>query len=202
MRRDTVLARSSEDARARFAQLVEAGAAAIVVSGRESPAPGTTVSTSPNGSLPDPVRGTIEICGHAHYSAMPSEWPRPSVVRRKRLRNFPPMSTQSTQPAFFSIAEPQSAILQFARTLLILALAEAGLGRADEAAAAGQAALNSTGPVWPTPILAERLDRVLMRGGGDATEAAKYHTPYSDVTQRASSGFNNGDPAPARGATK
>ncbi len=51
----------------------------------------------------------------------------------------------------------------YSRTLLILALAEAGLGRIDEASAAGSAALECGRLVWPTMVLAARLDRSLSR---------------------------------------
>ena len=49
----------------------------------------------------------------------------------------------------------------YARTLLILALAAAGLGEIDEAAAAGAAALESGRVVWPTMVLAGKLDQSL-----------------------------------------
>jgi hypothetical protein len=78
----------------------------------------------------------------------------------------------------------------FARTLLILALAEAGLGRVDKAAAAGQAALASNCLVWPTLVLAEKLDRVLMRDNRNAPEAAEYHTLYSGMTNAPQADFN------------
>jgi hypothetical protein len=80
----------------------------------------------------------------------------------------------------------------YARTLLILALAEAGLGGVDEAAATGRVALDSTGLVWPTLVLAGKLDQVLMRNNGDATAAAEYHALYSDMAHRASSGSQHG----------
>ena len=49
----------------------------------------------------------------------------------------------------------------YARTLLILALAAAGLGDADEASAAGTMALESGRVVWPTMVLAGRLAAAL-----------------------------------------
>jgi hypothetical protein len=49
----------------------------------------------------------------------------------------------------------------YARTLLILALAAAGLGEMDEADALGSAALESGPAVWPTMVLAGKLDRSL-----------------------------------------
>lgn len=47
------------------------------------------------------------------------------------------------------------------RALLILGLAEAGLGRIDEASAAGNAALECGRLVWPTMVLARKLDHLL-----------------------------------------
>jgi transcriptional regulator with XRE-family HTH domain len=49
----------------------------------------------------------------------------------------------------------------YARTLLILALAAAGLGDIDEAAATGAEALSAGRVVWPTKVLAGRLARQL-----------------------------------------
>jgi len=79
----------------------------------------------------------------------------------------------------------------YARTLLILGLAEAGLGHVDEAVAAGRAALNSTGVVWPTLVLADKLDQTLMRDHEDAAEVVEYHARYLDVADRASSEFQH-----------
>ena len=50
----------------------------------------------------------------------------------------------------------------FARTHLILALALAGLGKLDEAHAAGSMALEAPRLVWPAAVLAGKLDRTLM----------------------------------------
>jgi hypothetical protein len=47
--------------------------------------------------------------------------------------------------------------------LLILGLAAAGLGEMDEAAAAGAAALECGRVVWPTMVLAGKLDRSLTQ---------------------------------------
>ncbi|TCO46444.1 helix-turn-helix transcriptional regulator [Actinocrispum wychmicini] len=75
----------------------------------------------------------------------------------------------------------------YARTLLILGLAEAGLGHIDEAAVAGRTALDSSGLVWPTLVLAGKLDQALIRGHKDAAEVVGYHDLYLDMTDRASS---------------
>ena len=66
----------------------------------------------------------------------------------------------------------------YARTLLILGLAEAGLGHVSDAVAAGRAALDEADVVWPTVVLAGKLDRVLMRDFKNAGEAAEYHELY------------------------
>lgn len=70
-----------------------------------------------------------------------------------------------------------------ARTLLILALAEAGLGRAEEASAAGIMALDCAVLVWPTMVLADRLDQVLADGSPQAAPAAAYHARYLDASE-------------------
>src|SRR5213083_2479327 len=51
----------------------------------------------------------------------------------------------------------------YARTLLILALAAAGLGDLDQAVTAGTAALDCGRIVWPTMVLAGKLDLALTR---------------------------------------
>lgn len=66
----------------------------------------------------------------------------------------------------------------FARTYLILALALAGLGKVDEAYAAGSAALETPRLVWPVAVLASKLDRKLMRDFTDTPEACSYHERY------------------------
>jgi hypothetical protein len=69
----------------------------------------------------------------------------------------------------------------YARTLLIMGLALAGLSRAAEAAAAGQAALSAARPVWPTMVLAGKLDQVLTRSFNGVTEVRDYHHLYTDT---------------------
>lgn len=71
---------------------------------------------------------------------------------------------------------------KYARTLLVLALAEVGLGRLEEASAAGSAALDCARPAWPTIVLAGRLDRSLAKR--PAAYAADYHARYLDATRR------------------
>jgi predicted XRE-type DNA-binding protein len=72
----------------------------------------------------------------------------------------------------------------YARTLLILGLAHAGLGRVDEAAAAGRVALDGAWLVWPTIVLARRLDQVLTRDFADAAETVDYRARYQDAVGR------------------
>ncbi len=72
----------------------------------------------------------------------------------------------------------------YARSLLILGLAEAGLGHVAEAAAAGQAALDGARLVWPTMVLAGKLDQILMRDFADVAETADYHARYADAASR------------------
>jgi hypothetical protein len=63
----------------------------------------------------------------------------------------------------------------YARTLLILALAAAGLGELDEAAAAGAAALECGPVVWSTMMLAYKLDQSLARQFPGAARSADFH---------------------------
>ncbi len=72
----------------------------------------------------------------------------------------------------------------YARTLLILGLAAAGLGELDEAAAAGAAALECGRVVWPTMVLAGKLDRSLARTSPRAAHAADFHARYVDAAGR------------------
>jgi transcriptional regulator with XRE-family HTH domain len=74
--------------------------------------------------------------------------------------------------------EPPS---NYARALLVLALAEAGLGNGHEAAGVGLSALQSAGIVWPTLVLAGKLDRVLGRDFRGSAETAEFHGYYLDA---------------------
>jgi hypothetical protein len=71
----------------------------------------------------------------------------------------------------------------YARTLLILALAAAGLGELDEAAEAGAAALEC-GPVWSTIMLAGKLDQSLARQFPGAARTADFHDRCIDAGTR------------------
>jgi transcriptional regulator with XRE-family HTH domain len=70
----------------------------------------------------------------------------------------------------------------YARSLLILGLAQAGVGRLDEAVAAGHSALAGSRPAWPTMVLAGKLDQVLARDFADARQSEVYHARYLDAT--------------------
>jgi hypothetical protein len=69
----------------------------------------------------------------------------------------------------------------YARTLLILALAAAGLGEIDEAAAAGAAALESGRVVWPTMVLAGKLDQSLAATSPGSAYAADFRARYIEA---------------------
>ncbi|MGH3822945.1 MAG: hypothetical protein ACRDRA_08960 [Pseudonocardiaceae bacterium] len=72
----------------------------------------------------------------------------------------------------------------FARTHLILALALAGLGKLDEAYAAGSVALEAPRLVWPVAVLAGKLDRTLTRDFTATAEACSYHEQYVAAMQQ------------------
>lgn len=73
---------------------------------------------------------------------------------------------------------------KYARTLLILALAEAGLGQVDAACSAGQEALDHGQPAWTTMVLAGQLDQVLAGSYPASTHTAGYHASYADASAR------------------
>ena len=85
----------------------------------------------------------------------------------------------------------------YARTLLILALAAAALGEIDEAAAAGAAALQSGRLVWPTMVLARQLDKSLTAKSPGSPHTADFRARYIDATTRlalpAATGGGHGD---------
>jgi transcriptional regulator with XRE-family HTH domain len=72
----------------------------------------------------------------------------------------------------------------YARTLLILALAAAGLGELDEAVAAGAAALECGPVVWSTMMLAHKLDRSLARQFPGAARVADLHDRCIEASTR------------------
>jgi hypothetical protein len=72
----------------------------------------------------------------------------------------------------------------YARTLLILALAAAGLGDIDEAAATGAEALSAGRVVWPTMVLAGRLARQLDTASPGSPHATGFREHYRDAGGR------------------
>ena len=72
----------------------------------------------------------------------------------------------------------------YARTLLILALSAAGLGDLDQAVTAGTAALDCGRVVWPTMVLAGKLDQTLARQFPRAASATDFHARYLDAGTR------------------
>jgi transcriptional regulator with XRE-family HTH domain len=72
----------------------------------------------------------------------------------------------------------------YARTLLILALAMAGIGDAKEAAAVGSAALECGRIVWPTMVLATRLDGFLAATASGAAGADDYRARFAETRKR------------------
>lgn len=81
------------------------------------------------------------------------------------------------------------------RSLLILGLAHADVGRLDEAVAADHAALSGSRPAWPTMVLAGKLNQVLARDYADAREMAAYHDRYLETAGRPA-GYHLQLPAP------
>ena len=86
----------------------------------------------------------------------------------------------------------------YARTLLILALAAAGLGELDEAAAAGTAALECGRVVWPTIVLAGKLDQALAGQFPAAAHAADFHARYLEAGIRLALPAPRSQPGKAR----
>ncbi len=66
----------------------------------------------------------------------------------------------------------------YARSLLILGLAQAALGSLDEALAAGHTALLGRRPAWPTMVLADKLDKVLAGQYPRAQQTVEYRSRY------------------------
>lgn len=79
---------------------------------------------------------------------------------------------------------PRDQPTKYARTLLILGLAEAGLGRIEEASATGSAALGRGRLAWTTMVLAGRLDHVLEESFPASAHTADYHARYIEAAER------------------
>jgi hypothetical protein len=98
-------------------------------------------------------------------------------------------AAETTRRLIETAYPPQSRVSRdqpttYARTLLILGLAVAGLGEAEEAAAAGMAALECGRVVWPTVVLAGKLDRSLALRAPGTRHAADYHAHYAEAARR------------------
>jgi len=70
----------------------------------------------------------------------------------------------------------------YARALLILALAQAGTGRLDEAVSAAHVALIDDRPAWPTLVLAGKFNRVLKRDFADTRQAVEYDSRFTEMS--------------------
>ena len=79
---------------------------------------------------------------------------------------------------------PRDQPTNYARTLLILALAAAGLGDLDQAVTAGAAALDCGRVVWPTMVLVGKLDQALARQFPGAAPMADFHARCLDAGTR------------------
>ena len=67
---------------------------------------------------------------------------------------------------------------------MILALAAAGLGDIDEAAATGAEALSAGRVVWPTLVLAGRLARQLDAASPGSPHATSFREHYASAGSR------------------
>ncbi|WP_344247703.1 hypothetical protein [Actinocorallia libanotica] len=74
----------------------------------------------------------------------------------------------------------------YARSLLVLGLAQAGTGDLDQAAETGLAALNTGRPVWSTMALAEQLNHTLTESRAGHMASA-FHARYREVADQLSS---------------
>ena len=71
----------------------------------------------------------------------------------------------------------------YARSLLIMALAQVGVGDLDEAVSVGHEALAGSRPVWPTMVLAGKLDRALNQRFQGSRQVGEYTARYREVSQ-------------------
>ena len=106
-----------------------------------------------------------------------------SLLLTGQYRDAEQVTRRLVETAYRPAAQaPGTQPTNYARTLLILALAAAGLGELDEADALGAAALESGPAVWPTMVLAGKLDRSLS---GRTTGAnAGFRDRYIDAAGR------------------
>ena len=102
-----------------------------------------------------------------------------SLLLVRRYRDAAEATRRVVATVYGGIPGDQPA--KYARTLLILALAQAGLGNADAAAATGSAALDCGRPSWPTTVLAGKLDDLLAADFPDTVHANGYRARYLDA---------------------
>jgi hypothetical protein len=69
----------------------------------------------------------------------------------------------------------------YARSLLILAMAHLGDGNLEGAISAGHRALIVSHPVWPTMVLARKLDVAITGKIGRSKQASEYHDQFVEV---------------------
>jgi transcriptional regulator with XRE-family HTH domain len=79
---------------------------------------------------------------------------------------------------------PRDQPAKYGRTLLILGLAEAGLGRIEQASAAGCAAMEQGQPAWTTMVLARKLGQALAENSPASTHTADYRLRYIEAFER------------------
>jgi hypothetical protein len=124
-----------------------------------------TTAAAPTGiySLPraddPPYTATSLLLAGRHAEA--------AVMTRAILASAYPVRPAGDQPT------------NYARTLMILALAAAGLGDIDEAAATGAEALSAGRVVWPTLVLAGRLARQLDTASPGSPHASSFREHYA-----------------------
>ena len=139
--------------------------AAAAMTQLRPPAPVTSVYSVPRAEDPPYTATSLLLAGrHAEAAAM---------TRRIIDTAYRPQARA-----------PRDQPTNYARTLLILALAAAGLGDLDQAAAAGAAALECGRVVWPTMVLAGQLDQALARQFPGAAPWADFHARYLDAGTR------------------
>jgi transcriptional regulator with XRE-family HTH domain len=95
-------------------------------------------------------------------------------------------AVQATQRVIETVYRPQTRRASdqptnYARSLLILALAEAGAGRPAEASAAGISGLRCGRPVWPTMVLASKLNSELADKYPGTEPANEFRAQYLEL---------------------
>jgi Helix-turn-helix domain len=139
--------------------------AADAMSALESSVPASGAYSVPQDSDPPYTATSLLLMGKYREAA--------EITRRVIETAYSPRSrAPGDQPTAYS------------RTLLILALAVAGLGEADEAAAAGAKALQAGPVVWPTMVLAGKLNDSLTRTSAGSAHTDGFRASYADAAGR------------------